>query len=82
MDGYAEKHNSRKVILGEAGYTTLTGGVRSQGVGRFIYRGGAGNSIVWVVDAGTFGVNGEGDRGDTHRVPATDHREDIKAVRI
>ena len=53
----------------------------TQGVGNFLLGGGAGNFIVWVGDAGTFGFNGKEVRGDTHGVPATDHREANKAIR-
>ena len=65
----------RKVGLGEARDTTLTGGVRSQGVDKFLQGGGAGNSIVWVVNVGRFGINGKEDRGEAHGVPANDHGE-------
>ena len=40
------KHHARKVGLGEAGDTNLTGGGRSQGVSKFIQGGGAGDYIV------------------------------------
>ena len=30
---------------------------------------------------GSFVVNGKYDRGDTHKVPATDHREESEAIR-
>ena len=48
--------------------------------GKFIQGRGAGNYIVWVGDVGPFGVNVEEGRGETHRVPATDHREESKAI--
>ena len=67
--------------LGEAGDTTLTGGGRIQGVDKFIQGGGAGDYIVWVRDVGHFGVNDEEGRGETHRVPATDHGEEREAIR-
>ena len=69
------------VGLGETGYTALTGGGRTQDVGKFLQSVGAGNSIVLVEDVGHFGVNNEEGRWDTHGVPATDHGEDSKAIR-
>ena len=51
------KHHARKVDLGEARDTNLTGGGRYQGVGMFLQGGGAGDSIVWVRNVGTFGIN-------------------------
>ena len=77
----AAKHHAREVGLGEAGNTTLEVGGRYQGVGKFIQGGGAGNSSLWVGDVGTFGINGEEDRGDTHGVPETNHREESEVVR-
>ena len=68
-------------VWGEARDTTLTGGGRSQGVGKFLQGGGAGNSIVRVGNVGPFGVNDKEDRGDAHRVPANDHREESGAMR-
>ena len=59
----------------------MTGGVITQGVGNFLHGGGAGNSVVWFGDMGPFGVNGEDGRGDTHGVPATDHREASEVIR-
>ena len=64
----------RKVGLGETGNIDSTGGGITQGVGNFLQGGGAGHSIVWVRDVGPFGGNGVEGRGDTHEVPATDHR--------
>ena len=61
--------------------TTLMGGGRSQGFRKFIQVRGAGNSIVWVGNVGPFGVNDKEDRGDAHRVPANDHREESGAMR-
>ena len=74
------EHNAHKVNLGETGDTALAGGGRTQGVGNFLQGGGAGDSIVWVGDVSTFGVNGKEGRGDTHRVPTTDHGEAIEAI--
>ena len=78
----AEKHHARRVGLGEARDSTLTGGGRSQGVGKFLQGGGAGNSIVWVGNMGPFSANGKEDRGNAHGVPANDHGEDSKSIRI
>ena len=75
------KHYARKVGLGEARDNNLTGGGRSQVVGKFLHGGGAGNSIVWVRNVSPFGVNGNEDIGDTHGVPANDHGEESKAIR-
>ena len=38
-------------------------------------------SIVWVIDVGTFVVNGKDGRRDTHRVPVTDHGKASEAIR-
>ena len=73
MAGYLEKHHARKVGLGEARDTTLTGGGGSQGVGKFLQGRGAFNSIVWVINVGPFGVNDKEDRGDAHGVPVNGH---------
>ena len=54
--------------------TTSTRGGRSQGVGKFLQGGGAGNSILWVGNVGPFDVNGKENRWDAHRVPANYHR--------
>ena len=59
MAGCAEKHHARKVGMEEARYTNLTGGGISQGVVKFLQGGSAGDSIVWVVNVGPFGVNGK-----------------------
>ena len=59
----------------------MTGGGRTQDVGNFLQGGGADDSIVWVVDVGHFGDNGEEGRGGTHRVPATGHGDASEAVR-
>ena len=67
--------------MGEARDTTLTRGCGSQGVGKFLQGGGAGDYIVWVGNMGTFGVNGKEDRGDEHGVPANDHGEESEAIR-
>ena len=80
MAGYYEKHHARKVGLGEARDTTLTGGGRSQGVGKFLQGGGAGDSIVWVGNMGPFGFNGKEDRGDAHGVTANDHGEERNTI--
>ena len=56
----------------ESGDTNLTGGGISQGVGKFLQGGGAGDSIVWVGEVGRFGVNDQDDREDTHRFPEND----------
>ena len=76
-----DSSNIATVGLGEAGETTSTGGGITQGVGKFIQGGGAGDSIVWVGDVGHFGVNEKEGKGDTHRVPATDHGEESEAIR-
>ena len=73
MAGCAAKHHVCKVGMREARNTTLTGGGISQGVGKFLQVGGAGNYIVWVRNVGPFGVNGKEDTGDAHRVPTNDH---------
>ena len=49
--------------MGEARDTAFTGKGRSQGVGKFLQVGGAGDSIVWVVNVVPFGLNGW-DMGD------------------
>ena len=67
--------------LGETWDTESKGGGRTQGVGNFLQGGGAGDSIVWVGDICTFGVKGEDGRGDTHIVPANNHRDVSEAVR-
>ena len=69
------------VSLGGTGDTALTGGGRTQGVGNFLQVGGAGDSIVQVIDVGPFGVNGEEVRRDTHVVPATGHGESSEVIR-
>ena len=66
--------------MGEARDTTSTGGGRSQGVGKFLQGGGAGDYIVWVGYVGPFGVNGEEYIGDAHGVPASDNREESEAI--
>ena len=68
--------------MGKTRETDLTGGGRTQGIVKFLQGGGAGYSIVWVGDVGTFGVNVEEGRGDTHRVPATDHGEASETIMI
>ena len=73
MAGCAAKHHEHKVGLGDFRDTTLTGGGRSQGVGKFLQGGGAGNSILWVKNVGPFSVNGTEDRGDAYGVPANDN---------
>ena len=70
-----------KVGLGETGDTAPTGRGITQGVGIFLQGGGAGDYTVWVGDVDTFGVNGKDGRGDTHGVPANDHREASNAIR-
>ena len=80
MASCAAKHHARKVGLGEARDTTFTGGGRSQGVGKFLQVGGAGDSIVWVRNVGPFGINGKEDIGNAHRVPTNDHGEESKAI--
>ena len=60
-------------VWGDVRDTTSTGGGRSQGVGKFLQGGGAGNYIVWVGNVGSFSVNGKEDRGEAHRVPENDH---------
>ena len=81
MTGCVAEHHARKVGLGETGDTAAAGGGRTQGVGNFLQGGGAGNSIVWVGDVVTFGVNDEEGRGHTHGVPGTDNREAREAIR-
>ena len=54
----------------------------TQGVGKFLQGGGAGDSIVCVIEMGPFGINGKEGKGDTHGVHATDHGEVSKAIRI
>ena len=75
------RHHVRKVGLGEARDNNLTGGGISQGVGKFLKGGGAGNSIVWVGNVGTFGFNGKEDRGDRYGFPENNHKEESKAIR-
>ena len=67
--------------MGEARDTTSTGGGISKGVGKFIQGGGAGNSIVWVVNVGLFCVNCKDDRDDAHGVPANYHGEESDAIK-
>ena len=59
-----EKHNSLITIND------------SQGVGRFIWDGGAGDSILWVRNLDHFVINDKEDRGDVHKGPENDHREE------
>ena len=59
----------------------MTGGGRSQGVGKFLQGSGAVDSIVWVGNVGPFGVNGKADRGDAHGFPANDQGEGSEAIR-
>ena len=80
MAGFAAKYHAHKVGLGDYGDTTSTGEGRSQGVGKFLQGCGAGDSIVWVVDVVTFGINGKEDIWDTHGVPATDHGEESEQL--
>ena len=75
MAGCAKKYHAHKLGLGEARGTTLMGGGRSQGVGKFLQGGVAGNSIVWVGNVGHFGINGKEDKGEKHEVPENDHGE-------
>ena len=75
------EHHARKVGLGENGDTALTGGVRTQVVGKFLQGGVAGDYNVWVGDVGPFGVNVEEGRGETHGVPVTDYGEESEAIR-
>ena len=58
----------------------MIGRGRTQGVGKFLQGGGAGDFIVWVGDVGIFGVNDEEGRGDTHVFTATDHEEDREVI--
>ena len=58
--------------------TTSTGGGRYQGVGKFLWGGGAEDSIVWVRNVGPFGVNDKEDRGDKHIVPTNGHGVESK----
>ena len=76
-----DKHHSRKLGIGETRDPASTGRERTHGVGNFLQGGGAGNSIELVRDMGPFGVNGKAGRGDTHTVPATDHREARDSIR-
>ena len=73
MASCAAKRHALKVGLGDARDTTLTGEGRSQGVGKFLQGVVAGDSIVWVINVGPFGVNVKEDRGYAHIVSATDH---------
>ena len=66
--------------MGEARENTSTGGGRSQGVGKFLQGGGAGDSIVWVRNVGPLGVNVKEDIGNTHGVPENDHRGESEAI--
>ena len=75
------KHHARKVGLEDAGKTNLTGGGRSQVVGKFLQGSGVGDSIAWVGNMGYFKVNGKEDRGDAHEVPLNDHGEESEAIR-
>ena len=75
MAGCVAKHHGRKVILGEARDTTLTVEGRSQGVGKFLQGGGAGDYIVWVGNVGPFVINGKEDIGEAHGGPVNDHRK-------
>ena len=45
--------------MGDARESFLTGGGRYQGVGKFLQGDCAGDSIVWVGNVGSFGVNGK-----------------------
>ena len=81
MAGCAAKNHARKVGLGETRDTIFTEGGISQGIGKFLQGGGAGDYIVWVRDVGPFGVNGEEGRSDTHGVPSTSHRETSEVVK-
>ena len=65
----------------QARYSTATGGGRSEGVSKFLQGSGAGDSIVWVRNVRPFGVNEKEDRGDTHIVPANDHRKKNEEIR-
>ena len=78
LAGCVAKSHACKVGLGEARDTTLMVGGRKKGVSKFIQGVGAGDSIVWVGNVGTFGVNCKEDRGDAHGVPANYHREESK----
>ena len=69
-------------VWGRLGTLNSTGGGRSKGVGKFLQGGGAGDSIVWVGDVGSFGINGKEDRGEAHGVPTNDHGEENEAIRI
>ena len=75
------KHHAHKFGMGEARYTTLTGGVRSQGVRKFLQGGGTQNYIVWIGNVGPFGVNGKENRWDAHLVPVNNHGEDSEVIR-
>ena len=68
--------------MGGTGGTASTGRDRTQGVGNFLQGGGTSGSTVWVGDVGPFSINGKEGREVTHRVPATDHGEYIKVIRI
>ena len=50
-------------------------------MGKFLQGGGAGNSIVWVVNVDLFVVNVKDERGDAHRVPINYHGEESEAIR-
>ena len=81
MDSCAAKRHGHKVSLGEVRDTNLTGGGRSQVVGKFLQGGGSVNSILWVVNVGPSRVYGKEDRGYAHGFPVNDHGEDSKAIR-
>ena len=70
-----------RLVWGGARENTLTERGISQGVGKFIQGGGAGDSTVWVRNIGPFGVNGKYDLVDAHGVLVNDHREDSEAIR-
>ena len=80
MAGCAAKHHAHKVGLGGARDNNSTGGGRYQGVGEFLQGGGAGDSIVWIINVGTFSVNGKEDRGNAHGVTANDHGKESKTI--
>ena len=75
------KHHALKVGLGDSRDTTSTGEGISQVFGKFLQGYCAGNSIFWVRNVGTFGVNGKEDKGDAHRVTDNDHGGKSKAIR-
>ena len=81
MAGCVAGHHGCKVSLGDTGYTASTRGGITQGVGKFLQGGGAGDSTVWVGNMVSFGDNGEECGWDTHWVTLLNHREVSEAAK-